>query len=216
METWLASVPLLKSGYHQKLLRKVDRLRGKKSVFPPPHRVLHALELTPLPCVRVVILGQDPYHGEGQAHGLAFSVPSSCPPPPSLKNILREIQDDLYGKKSQTISPDLTRWARQGVLLLNTILTVEAGKPLSHQNLGWQELTNQIIETLSRTREHLIFMLWGANARSRSPLIDSGKHLILEAPHPSPLSAYRGFFGCRHFSTANQYLKKQGNKPIEW
>ena len=216
MESWLASVPLLKSGYHQKLLRKVDRLRGGKTIFPPPHCVLHALEITPFSCVRVVILGQDPYHGEGQAHGLAFSVPPDCPPPPSLRNILKEIQDDLYADKPQSFSPDLTRWARQGVLLLNSILTVEAGKALSHQNLGWQELTNQIVETLSRTREHLIFMLWGANARSRSSLIDSSKHLILEAPHPSPLSAYRGFFGCRHFSKANQYLEKYGKSPIKW
>jgi len=216
VETWLASVPLLQSGYHQKLLQKIDRRRKKKTIYPSPDRVFCALELTSFPDVKVVILGQDPYHGEGQAHGLAFSVPADVYPPPSLKNIFREIQADVYRGESRESSPDLTRWALQGVLLLNAVLTVEEGKPGSHQGLGWKELTDQIIETLSASRENLVFMLWGAHARSKRACIDPSRHLVLEAGHPSPLSAHRGFFGCRHFSRTNQYLEKRGIEPIQW
>jgi len=216
MNSWEAVIPLLQEGYHQLLLEKVDALRQEKTIYPPPGRVFYALEQTPFEAVKVVLLGQDPYHGPGQAMGLAFSVPEEVTPPPSLRNIFKEIQNDIYNGERKKFSPDLTRWARQGVLLLNAILTVEEGKPGSHRNLGWQAITDQIIEILSQKREYLVFMLWGAHAQAKQALIDTGKHLILEAPHPSPLSAKRGFFGCRHFSQANQYLAEHGQAPIEW
>ena len=216
MHTWLNHIPLLQTGYHHKLLKQVSAIRQHKTVYPPADRVLYALEVTPFSGVQVVILGQDPYHGQGQAHGLAFSVPDGVKAPPSLRNIFKEIQDDIYRGVPQALSTDLTRWAQQGVLLLNTSLTVEAGRPGSHQSLGWQILTDQIVERLSQERDHLAFMLWGSLARSKLSLIDPEKHLVLESPHPSPLSAYRGFWGCKHFSQANQYLKRHGGLPVEW
>jgi uracil-DNA glycosylase len=216
MKTWEEVIPLLKSGYHHEMMAKVGELRQDKIIYPPPELVFNALELTPFDEVKVVILGQDPYHGKGQAHGLAFSVPEGKKAPPSLQNIFREIETDIYNGESQNFSPNLTRWAAQGVLLLNVTLTVEAKKANSHQRLGWGKLTDQIIEKLSQEREHLVFILWGANAQAKKPLIDANKHLILEAPHPSPYSAERGFFGSRHFSQANRYLEAHGRKPIEW
>ncbi len=207
---------MLRDGRAKALLGEVARLRQTRVVYPPTERVFRALELTPFADVRTVILGQDPYHGEGQAHGLAFSVPEGTKTPPSLRNIFKEVASDIYGDDAPTFSTDLERWARQGVLLLNSSLTVEAGRAGSHQKLGWHALTDQIVETLSQQRHHLVFMLWGAHAQSKRALIDSEHHLVLESAHPSPLSAYRGFFGCRHFSKANAYLNAHGKPPIAW
>jgi uracil-DNA glycosylase len=216
VRTWKTAIPLLRQNYHLQLLQQVAQLRSTRTIYPAQDQILRALETTSFPAVRVVILGQDPYHGEGQAHGLAFSVPVEVTPPPSLRNIFLEIQQDLYGENSHSFSPDLTSWAGQGVLLLNSVLTVEAGCAGSHRNLGWEKLTDQLIEQLSRQRENLVFLLWGASARAKVSLIDPQRHLVLEAPHPSPLSAYRGFWGCRHFSQTNKHLEQCGSPPIEW
>ncbi len=216
LTTWSSSVPLMQRGYHCELLRCVNALRENHVIYPPRGRVLYALEATPVDAVKVVIVGQDPYHGEGQADGLAFSVPEEVPAPPSLRNIFKEIADDVYAGAPPAFSTDLTRWAQQGVLLLNASLTVEAGSAGSHSELGWSALTDAIIAQLSTDRDHLVFMLWGRFARSKRSLIDAHHHLILAAPHPSPLSAYRGFFGCRHFSKANAYLARYGRDEIEW
>ncbi len=216
LKTWLSSVPLMQQGYHCELLQRVNTLRENHTIYPPRGRVLNALEKTPIGAVKVVIVGQDPYHGAGQADGLAFSVPEGVPAPPSLRNIFKEIADDVYDGAPPDFSTDLTRWAEQGVLLLNASLTVEAGSAGSHSELGWAALTDAIIAQLSADRDHLVFMLWGRFAQSKRSLIDAHRHLILEAPHPSPLSAYRGFFGCRHFSRANAYLVRYGRVEIEW
>jgi uracil-DNA glycosylase len=216
LETWHNAVPLVQAGYHRELIEQVDALRKSKVIYPPPDRVLYALQMTPFDAVQVVIVGQDPYHGPDQADGMAFSVPEGVKVPPSLQNIFREIERDVYGGEPQAFSTDLRRWAVQGVLLLNAALTVEARKAGSHKNLGWHRLTDEIIACLSHKREHLVLMLWGAHAQSKRPLIAGARHLVLEAPHPSPLSAYRGFFGCGHFSKANAYLEKHGGKPIIW
>jgi uracil-DNA glycosylase len=218
MDSWIERVPLMAEGYHRKLLEKVNEIRKEKTVYPPAGHVLYAFKTTAFDEVKVVIVGQDPYHGPNQAHGLAFSVPEGTPPPPSLRNIFKEIDQDVYDREASdgaTVSTDLTRWAEQGVLLLNTILTVEAGEPGSHANLGWQRLTDAVIEELNRQREPLVFMLWGKKAQAKGALINT-HHLILEAPHPSPLSAWRGFFGCAHFSKANTYLQEHHNSPISW
>ena len=177
--------------------------------------MFHAFCRTAFDQVKVVIVGQDPYHGKGQAHGLAFSVPQGVIAPPSLRNILREVADDTK-KNPETQTTDLSAWAGQGVLLMNTLLTVEEAKPMSHRNLGWEALTSQAILELSRQRDHLVFLLWGSKAQALSPLVDSAKHLILAAAHPSPLSAYRGFFGCRHFSKANAWLESRRLVPVRW
>lgn len=186
-----------------------------KSVYPPGGQIFRAFDLCPFDKVRVVILGQDPYHGVGQAEGLAFSVPEGVEVPPSLRNILTEISSDL-GVPSQIVGGHLTPWCAQGVLLLNATLTVVAHQAGSHQGRGWETFTDRVISLLSSQREHLVFMLWGNYARRKRALIDRQKHLILEAPHPSPLSAHRGFFGCRHFSKANAYLEQHGYAPIRW
>ena len=216
MQDWIAAVPLMEQGYHQQLLNKAAEARQSVTVYPTQDRVLYALEATPLDQVEVVILGQDPYHGEGQAHGLAFSVPEGIPPPPSLRNIFKEIQAECYDGRKMAFSTDLSRWAEQGVLLLNTTLTVEAGRAASHANWGWQRLTDQIVEAVSRKRDHVVFMLWGNHARSKATLIDQQRHLVLESVHPSPLSAKRGFFGCGHFAEANRYLTEHKQRPIQW
>jgi uracil-DNA glycosylase len=177
-------------------------------VYPPQEQIFEALNLTPFNKVKVVILGQDPYHGEGQAHGLAFSV-KTTPLPPSLKNIFKELK----------ISPDngdLTSWAQQGVLLLNTVLTVRRGEANSHQKKGWEFITDKIIQLLSEEKNNLVFVLWGSAAIAKKTLINQNKHCVLEAVHPSPLSAHRGFFGCRHFALVNDYLVKSGFEPINW
>ena len=185
-----------------------------KQVYPPGPLVFNAFFQTPFDQVKVVILGQDPYHGPGQAHGLSFSVPAPLSPPPSLKNIFHELKMDL-GIETPS-SGDLTPWAKQGVLLLNAVLTVTAGSPGSHRPAGWEVFTDEIIRILSREKRHLVFMLWGNFARQKAQLIDAQHHLILQAPHPSPFSAHTGFFGCHHFSACNRYLVQHGIPAVNW
>lgn len=192
---------------------KAEKKQGK-TIFPKGEHYFKALDVTPFEQVRVVILGQDPYHGDGQAHGLCFSVPDAVPLPPSLQNIYKEISTDIGPMNTQ--SGCLLRWAEQGVLLLNSVLTVERGRAASHQGKGWEQFTDAIIRKLDQEREALVFMLWGAYAQRKGAFIDRKKHLVLEAPHPSPLSAHRGFFGCRHFSKANAYLIAHQQTPINW
>lgn len=191
-----------------------DELAAGKTIYPPPPQIFAALDATPFEQVKVVILGQDPYHGPGQAHGLCFSVQPGVPTPPSLVNIYKEIQDDLG------IAPAshgyLMHWARQGVLLLNAVLTVERGRAGSHHGRGWEVFTDAVIDRLNRERDGLVFLLWGSPAQAKGRLLDTRRHLLLKAPHPSPLSAYRGFFGCRHFSRANAWLSEHGHMPIDW
>lgn len=186
-----------------------------KDIFPKPVDVFQAFWLTPFSQVKVVILGQDPYHDVGQAHGLCFSVPKEKTPPPSLKNIYKELETDLGLKKDFT-DGNLEPWAKQGVFLLNAILTVVAHSPASHRDKGWEDFTDTVIKTLSEKQENIVFMLWGNYARGKESLIDASRHLILQASHPSPFSAYSGFFGCRHFSQANKYLRQHNKKGIEW
>lgn len=187
---------------------------GSTLVFPPAGSIFAAFDNCPFSQVKVVIIGQDPYHGDGQANGLAFSVAPGIPMPPSLVNIFKEIQSDLG--TPFPADGDLTRWARQGVLLLNSSLTVRAHSPASHSRIGWEIVTDAAIRQLSAGREHLVFLLWGAHAQRKGELIDRSKHLVLTAPHPSPLSASRGFFGCRHFSKTNEYLSHHGIETIKW
>ncbi len=184
------------------------------TVYPPGQFIFHAFNTCPFSKVKVVILGQDPYHGSKQAHGLAFSVPENIHIPPSLQNIYKEIHQDLGNPIPK--SGNLERWSKQGVLLLNATLTVKAGQAGSHQNQGWEEFTDAVIRTLSQKKEHLVFLLWGSYAKKKAPLIDSRKHLILTSAHPSPLSAHSGFFGNHHFSQTNNYLKKHNIDPINW
>lgn len=189
------------------------RMAGK-IVYPPPESVLMALQLTPLEKVRVVILGQDPYHGPGQAHGLSFSVPKGTPFPPSLRNIFKERASDLDLPIPE--SGDLTPWARRGLLLLNAVLTVEDGRAGSHAQVGWEDFTDSIIASLSQKRRAIAFVLWGAYAQKKRHLIDPNKHLVLESAHPSPLSAYRGFFGSKPFSRINEYFRSQSQELFDW
>lgn len=186
-----------------------------KKVYPSPENIFKAFWLTPFSEVKVVILGQDPYHGAGQAHGLCFSVADGIKPPPSLVNIYKELEADLGIKKDFT-SGNLESWAKQGVFLLNAILTVVASIPASHQKLGWEDFTDEVIKTISDRKEHVVFVLWGNYARAKRVLIDQTKHLVIEAPHPSPFSAYSGFFGSKPFSQLNNYLKQQGKTEINW
>ncbi|GAB3029215.1 MULTISPECIES: uracil-DNA glycosylase [Oleiagrimonas] len=188
--------------------------RAGKEIYPPGGEIFAAFDHTPFDMVKVVILGQDPYHGPGQAHGLCFSVRPGVPAPPSLVNIFKEIENDLGIPR-----PDhgcLTPWADRGVLLLNTVLTVERGQAASHRGKGWEGFTDHVIDVLNQERENLVFLLWGSHAGSKAKRIDSRRHGILRAPHPSPLSAHRGFLGCAHFSRANQYLEAHGQTPIDW
>ena len=185
-----------------------------KPIYPPGSLIFNAFNTTPLAQVKVVILGQDPYHNPGQAMGLSFSVPKGVTIPPSLRNIYQELRTDVGFEPPA--HGGLTPWAEPGVFLLNAMLTVEKNKPSSHRDIGWQDFTDAVIRTLSREREHLVFMLWGAFAQKKSELIDDSKHLILTSPHPSPFSANRGFFGNRHFSKANKYLDEQGLGAIDW
>lgn len=183
-------------------------------IYPPGSLIFNALDSTPFDQVKVVILGQDPYHGAGQAHGLCFSVQPGVRIPPSLVNIYREIEDDLGQKPS--VDGNLQHWAEQGVLLLNAVLTVEKGQAGAHQGKGWERFTDRVVAELNTHREGLVFMLWGSYAMKKGQAIDRSRHLVLEAPHPSPLSAHRGFLGCRHFSRANHYLERQGEPGIRW
>lgn len=186
-----------------------------KKVFPEQKNMFKAFELTPFSQVKVVLLGQDPYHDDKQAHGLCFSVGHGVTIPPSLKNIYKEIENDCGVNKSGS-DGSLENWAKQGVLLLNAILTVVAHTPASHKGKGWEAFTDMVIRTISDKHEHVVFMLWGNYARSKKELIDTNKHLVLEAPHPSPFSVHKGFFGCKHFSLCNEYLQKNGKETIIW
>lgn len=203
-----------KKEYFQKLTAFVREEYLSKKVYPKPENLFRAFDLCSFEKTKVVIIGQDPYHGPRQAHGLCFSVQHGVQNPPSLKNIFKEIENDLGIKMSN--SGDLTNWAKQGVLLLNATLTVLAHQASSHQGKGWEEFTDAVIKIISNQKENVVFLLWGAYAGSKADLINPKKHLILKAPHPSPLSAYRGFFGCKHFSKANKYLKEHGQKEIDW
>ena len=187
---------------------------GGKIIYPPGKLIFSAFNHTPFPNVKVVLLGQDPYHGPGQAHGLSFSVPEGVKPPPSLVNIFKEIHSDT-GMEIPT-KGNLEHWANQGVLLLNAVLTVRANEPASHQGRGWEHFTDAVIKTISEKKENLVFLLWGKYAQAKSDLIDISRHYVLKAPHPSPFSANNGFFGCRHFSKTNEFLVKTGQSPIDW
>jgi uracil-DNA glycosylase len=201
--------------YFQTLTKFVKEEYKSGTVYPPPKNIFRAFELCPFEKVEVVILGQDPYHGPKQANGLSFAVEKGVPIPPSLQNIFKEIEKE-YGEPVKTKDGDLSRWAKQGVLLLNATLTVKAHSAGSHQMKGWEEFTSAAIKALSEEREHLVFMLWGNYARAKGAHIDRSKHLVLESAHPSPFSAYNGFFGNDHFKKANEYLKDHGIKPIDW
>lgn len=200
--------------YYQKLRAVLAREYKTQTVYPDMHDIYNALRYTPYAQVKAVILGQDPYHGAGQAHGLCFSVRPGIQPPPSLKNIFLELQAELGIAPSA--QGDLTPWARQGVLLLNTSLTVRAGQPNSHRGLGWEQLTDRIIQLLNVREKPMVFLLWGANARQKQALITNPAHLILTCAHPSPYSAANGFFGCGHFKACNDFLAAHGMEPIDW
>ena len=200
--------------YFEKLTKKVRGEYTSQKIYPPPALIFNAFNLCPFDSVRVVILGQDPYHGAGQAHGLSFSVPDGTAIPPSLQNIYKEIRDDLGLPIPKT--GNLEHWAKEGVLLLNATLTVRAGSPASHSDIGWEKFTDAVIKTLSEKKERLVFLLWGRFAQDKASLIDLKKHLVLTAAHPSPFSAYNGFFRCKHFSKTNEYLISIGENPINW
>ena len=212
---WLIPLkPEFSKPYYKKLYQKVNEEYAHYQIFPPADDIFNAFALTPLEKVKVVILGQDPYHGDGQAHGLCFSVKPDVEIPPSLVNIYKELQADCgcYIPNNGY----LTKWAEQGVLLLNTVLTVRAHQANSHRGIGWEEFTNAAIRILNEQDRPMVFVLWGRPAQMKKSMLSNPKHLILEAPHPSPLSAYRGFFGSRPFSRANKYLEQNGLKPIDW
>jgi uracil-DNA glycosylase len=200
--------------YFARLTQFVRSEYATTTVYPPGKLIFNAFDLCPFDQVKVVIIGQDPYHGPGQAHGVCFSVNEGVPFPPSLRNIFKEIQDDLGTPIPAT--GDLTRWAKQGVLLLNATLTVRAGQAGSHQRQGWEEFTDAAIRALATERDHLVFILWGAYAQKKGAFIDRSRHLVLASAHPSPLSAYNGFFGNKHFSRTNAYLVEHGETPIQW
>jgi len=211
---WREAVASMESGYAEWVFNNVNKQRDSEKVYPEPKQVFRAFTL-PFEEVKVVIVGQDPYY-TGQANGLAFSVPSDVSPPPSLRNIFKEIGNDVYDGTYPDPDPDLERWHTQGVLLLNAFLTVRHRQPASHRDVGWEYFTNDVIVSLSLERDALVFMLWGNYAKKKDWLIDENKHLILKAAHPSPLAAHRGFFGCRHFSRANEWLAERGKEPIQW
>lgn len=217
MQTWHDAVGSEKrQPYFQYILDTVRAEReGGQIVYPPAADVFNAFKATEFDQVKVVILGQDPYHGAGQAHGLAFSVRPDIAIPPSLGNIYKELAKDIAGFQIPRHG-FLQHWAEQGVLLLNTVLTVRAGQAHSHASLGWEQFTDRVIAQLNGHREHIVFLLWGSHAQKKGAFIDRSRHLVLTAPHPSPLSAHRGFFGCRHFSQANRYLQDHGETPIDW
>jgi uracil-DNA glycosylase len=218
--SWKAALADEFSAPHMTGLREflLEQKRARRVIYPKSDNIFAALDLCPLTRVKVVIIGQDPYHGPDQAHGLCFSVQPGVARPPSLVNIFREINDDL-GSAEQRLDGEkgcLEPWARQGVLLLNAVLTVERGRAGSHQGRGWETFTDRVVEVLCGNRENLVFMLWGSYAQKKGASIDRSRHCVLTAPHPSPLSAHRGFFGCRHFSRANSYLEAHGQSPINW
>ena len=224
--TTLSNIPLgpewathLSSEFDSQSMSKLQAFLNSKAdqhavIYPPQELIFSAFNVTPLSKVRVVILGQDPYHGAGQAHGLSFSVPLECRIPPSLNNILKELHTDLGC--ALPAHGNLTQWAEQGVFLLNSVLTVEHASAASHQKQGWEEFTDKVIALINDHCESVVFMLWGGYAQKKCQIIDDTKHLVLTAPHPSPLSSYRGFFGCQHFSKANAYLRDNGYARIDW
>lgn len=212
---WLTPLsPEFKKPYYAKLYKTIREEYSTRQIFPPADEIFTAFELTPLSEVKVVIIGQDPYHGDGQAHGLCFSVKPDIETPPSLVNIYKELSTDLgcYIPNNGY----LTKWAKQGVLLLNTVLTVRAHQANSHRGIGWEEFTDAAIKALNEQDRPIVYLLWGKPAQMKKSMLNNPKHLILEAPHPSPLSAYRGFFGCQHFSKTNEFLKENGLAPIDW
>lgn len=186
----------------------------KKVIYPPGKMIFNAFNSTPFDKVKVLILGQDPYHGPGQAHGLCFSVQPGVPPPPSLVNIFKELQTDIGMERPK--DGDLSKWAAEGVFLLNASLTVRSAEPMSHAKIGWAQFTDAVIKKIAEEKEHVVFLLWGKFAQEKAAFIDESKHCILKAAHPSPLSAHAGFLGCQHFSKANQYLMEQGIEPVDW
>ena len=212
---WLAPLsPEFKKPYYANLYKKIREEYASTQIFPPSDEIFTAFELTPLAEVKVVIIGQDPDHGDGQAHGLCFSVKPDIETPPSLVNIYKELNSDLgcYIPNNGY----LTKWAKQGVLMLNTVLTVRAHQANSHRGIGWEEFTDAAIRILNEQDRPIVYLLWGKPAQMKKSMLNNPKHLILEAPHPSPLSAYRGFFGCQHFSKTNAFLKERGLTPIDW
>jgi uracil-DNA glycosylase len=200
--------------YFQALKQFLTEERTQHTIYPPGKLIFNAFDQTPFSKVKVVLLGQDPYHGSGQAHGLCFSVPRGITAPPSLVNVFKEIKDDMG--ISIPMHGNLESWAKQGVLLINVTLTVRANTPLSHHKKGWETFTDRVIELLSEKKNGIVFLLWGNNAKVKEQLIDSSKHFVLKAAHPSPFSAYNGFFGCKHFSKTNELLIKQSLEPIDW
>ncbi len=200
--------------FQQIVLHLKTEKSQNKTIYPPGSQIFNAFDTTPIDTVKVVILGQDPYHGPGQAHGLCFSVQNGVPPPPSLINIFKELHEDVGAPIPN--NGNLTHWAVQGVFLFNASLTVRAGEPMSHSKIGWAEFTDTVIKKISEEKKHVVFLLWGKFAQEKRVLIDENKHLILKAAHPSPLSAHAGFFGCKHFSKANEWLIKNGIDPIDW
>lgn len=209
-----ALAPLFESDNYKKIRDFLKDEYSHHVVYPDMYDIYNCFKYTPFNEVKAVILGQDPYHNVGQAHGLCFSVQDGIEPPPSLVNIFKELHNDVGCSIPK--SGNLTKWAKEGVLLLNTALTVRAHRANSHKDCGWTWFTDNVIKILSDRRENLVFILWGGNARSKKPIIDRSKHLVLECAHPSPLSAYNGFFGCRHFSKTNEYLAAHGKTPIDW
>ena len=202
--------------YFQDLIRKVNQERvAGKVIYPPNAEVFQAFVTTPLADIKVVILGQDPYHGPEQAHGLAFSVRPGVKIPPSLRNMYKELSTDIPGFEIPTHG-NLNAWAEQGVLLLNTVLTVEAGQAHSHAKWGWEPFTDKVVDVINQHRQNVVFLLWGSHAQKKGAFIDRNRHFVLTAPHPSPLSAYRGFLGCKHFSQANTYLQAHGVAAVDW
>lgn len=212
---WLEALkPEFKKPYYKELFEKVGQEYQQRKIFPAPDDIFNAFHFTPLDEVKVVILGQDPYHNDGQAHGLCFSVKPEVEVPPSLVNIYQELHEDCGCEIPN--NGYLEKWAKQGVLMLNTVLTVRAHQANSHRGMGWEEFTDVAIRVLNEQDRPIVFLLWGRPAQMKKSMLNNPKHLILEAPHPSPLSAYRGFFGCRHFSKTNEFLKSHGLEPIDW
>lgn len=206
---------IFKQDYYQQLLKFLEyESTHNKTIYPPKDQIFNAFNLSSFKNTKVIILGQDPYHNEGQAHGLSFSVPDGISVPPSLRNIYQELKSDLNIEPSK--NGNLTQWATQGVLLLNSVLTVEKNSPGSHAKSGWADFTDTVIDILNENKQNLVFLLWGAYAQQKTELIDQSKHLVLTAAHPSPFSAHKGFFGCKHFSQVNEYLKMHNQQPVDW
>ena len=214
-ESWYEALKAeFNAAYFLELKNTLQKEKERYTIFPPGNQIFSAFNLTPLTAVKLVILGQDPYHGKGQAHGLSFSVPDGIKPPPSLQNIFKELSSDLNIPIPKTAN--LETWAKRGVLLVNATLTVRENNAGSHQGIGWETFTDRVIQTISDLRAGVVFLLWGKFAQAKLPLINQSKHFVLMAPHPSPFSVHRGFFGCKHFSKANKIFMENGLEPIDW